>query len=251
MKAGFFGCGAGLLAKGMEDAGIEAIFGIDSDNNAYASFCKNFPNADVFLMDVRRIEQDGEPESLALKKLREADVWAVTLPCQTFSHANQKRKENPELLYYALYLIAHHKPKYWFIENVPNAAKWMPKVADVKVFSMAQFGNKQQRKRMFWANFDLGFIPHGTHSEPAVTKSGNGNARVYGYTDLKTALRRMGFEGKGLKLCGNQNEQKAQLGEGVVYEFAYFIGKQLKQLEEVKRPIPPTAKAVGILGTFI
>jgi len=216
LKAGFIGCGAGLLAKAMEDAGIEVSWGIDINKLYLESFKLNFPKAKAILKDVREV-----------KKFPEADVWAITLPCQSFSHANQKRQEKPELLYYSLYLIEKHKPKFWFIENVPNAGKYMPKIADVKYVRMCQFGNKQKRERMIYANFSLGLLRDGKHSVPAVTRAGTGNNKFYERIDWKEALKRMGFEGKGLKLVGNNSQKLSQLGEGVVYEFGYYIGKRL------------------------
>ena len=98
---------------------------------------------------------------------------------------------------------------------------------------MCWFGNKQKRERMFCANFNMDIpFPENKSSVPAVTKTGNGNGKVYGYTDYQTALERMGFENKGLKLQGTDTEKKSQLGEGVVYEFGYHIGKTLKILEK-------------------
>ena len=225
MKAGFIGCGAGLLAKAMEDAGIEIDFGIDINKLACKNFEKNFTKSKVYNIDIRFHTHFN------WDRLLKADIWAFTLPCQSFSYANQNRTENPELLFYSLYLIHLHKPKYWFIENVPNVVKFMPKSADVKIFKMCQFGNKQKRARMFYSNFDLGLLKTGKHSVPAVTKSGNGNTRYYGYTDFETALERMGFANKGLKLLGNSNERKALIGEGVVYEMGFHIGKAILSLE--------------------
>lgn len=207
------------MAKAMEDAGIEVAWGIDINKIYLESFKLNFPNAEAILKDIRDV-----------KEFTEADVWAVTLPCQSFSHANQKRQENPELLYHSLYLIERFKPKFWFIENVPNAGKYMPKIANVKYFKMYQFGNKQKRERMFYANFDLGLLRTGKQSVPAVTKSGTGNNKFYQPIDWKESLKRMGFEGKGLKLAGNKSQKLAQLGEGVVYEFGYHIGRKLVEI---------------------
>jgi len=247
VKAGFIGCGAGLLAKAMEDAGIEIAWGIDIDELNLSSFHENFPNAKIHLQSITEFEE-----------LPEADIWAVTLPCQSFSHANQNREEDPTLILYAMYLIYKQKPKFWFVENSPNAAKWFPSTLRSKVFKMCQFGNKQQRKRMFLANFDLGLLSPCICKEhvPAVTKSGNGNGRYYGYTDYETALERMGFKDKGLILLGNQSQKKAQLGEGVVYEFGYFVAKKILEVvagcnADCHKGIPPKTKVLGILPKIL
>ena len=223
ITAGFLGCGAGLLAYGMRDAGIKVVWGIDPNKLYISSFKSNFPEAEIY---TKRIED--------FNILPGADIWAITLPCQSFSLANQKRVENPSSLYYALHLIHKQKPRYYFFENVPRAASYMPRNIEIRYIKACQFGNKQLRKRMFVSNFNLGLLQDSKHSLPTVmaTNSGTANSRYYPYINFETALERMGFKDRDLKLNGTETQKKAQLGEGVVYEMALYIGRRIIEIEQ-------------------
>lgn len=218
MNAGFIGCGAGLLAKSMEDSGISVEWGIDNAEIPCKSFKANFPSAKIYEKSITEFAELPQP-----------DIVAITLPCQTFSRANHKNIESPELLMYSLYLIHKNEPKYWFIENVPGAEKWLPKSPTIYKVRACQFGNKQRRERIIQANFLLGKLtPCCCEShEPTVTKKGTGNGKYYGYLSYEKSLELMGFKDKGLLLVGTQSQKKEQLGEGVVYELGYFLGKKI------------------------
>lgn len=121
--------GAGGFARGFKEAGFKILFGVDNFSPAAKSFKANFPEALVFVEDVKELSGVEILELLGLKR-KEVDVIIASPPCEPFTGANPKRKKNPierlysdpagQLYLHAIRFIGEVKPKFFVIENVPG-----------------------------------------------------------------------------------------------------------------------------------
>ncbi len=121
--------GAGGFARGFKEAGFKVVFGVDNFPPAAKSFKANFPEALVLSEDVKELSGQTILELLGLKR-GEVDVVIASPPCEPFTGANPKRKENPidrlytdpagQLYLHAIRIIGEVNPKYFVIENVPG-----------------------------------------------------------------------------------------------------------------------------------
>jgi len=123
LKCFDFFCGAGGLTRGLLDAGIRVVAGIDYDEQCRRSYERNNEGAKFIAKDIREIT------IAELKRLAGAEsfgemLFAGCAPCSPFS---QKRKA-PEpsndltLLMEFGQIVAKAKPGYVLIENVPGMA---------------------------------------------------------------------------------------------------------------------------------
>jgi len=119
-----FFCGAGGLTRGLLDAGINVVAGIDLDGKCRKTYEKNnktsvFHQADVKTIDYRLIRQliKGVPK----KEL----LFAGCAPCQAFSKQRKSYSKRPDatLLISFGRLIERFKPRQVLIENVPGIIK--------------------------------------------------------------------------------------------------------------------------------
>ena len=151
----FAGLGGFHLA--LKRLGHECVFACEIDDNLNLVYESNF-------------------ELKPAKNIREVDVFEVPthdilcagFPCQPFSKAgSQLGFECPkqgDLFYHVLRILAHHKPRFIILENVPNLEKhdegrtWQQIKADLKglgynlrhkQYSPHQFGIPQIRERLF------------------------------------------------------------------------------------------------------
>jgi len=127
IKAVDFFCGAGGVTRGLLNAGIDVICGIDNDPEARQAFEKNnirpngkcveFIEKDINKLEFREIETRLKKENY--NKL----LFIACAPCQPFTNINtikkNKKKENNYLLRFAEF-ICFFRPDYIFVENVPG-----------------------------------------------------------------------------------------------------------------------------------
>ncbi|KAG8699837.1 hypothetical protein FRC09_006344, partial [Ceratobasidium sp. 395] len=133
--------GVGGLSKGLVQAGIcELKYMVDHNSSACAAYSTNFPKAKSIHGDVNVVlsrtilAAEGRDKYLAalndqdrsslLPKQGEIDFICGGPPCQSFSGANRfKRDDDPRTAMVAAVMSAveHYHPKYFLIENVPNA----------------------------------------------------------------------------------------------------------------------------------
>lgn len=121
-----FFCGAGGLTRGLLDAGIKVVLGIDNDPTVKMTFEKN--NEIPFLCKNLRELEFQELESL-IPLSDQPLLFVGCAPCQPFSKINrfQGNKHNEDLLLKFGEFIQYFKPSYVVSENVPQIAK-KPKV---------------------------------------------------------------------------------------------------------------------------
>ena len=179
--------GAGGLSLGLEQAGFTSVLGVEQDLRASQSYQHNFPVAIPIVDDAAYLTGD---ELLERSGFRECDLVAGGPPCQAFSMAGQRRKEDARGL---LPLAFAHRtaeigPRYFVMENVPGIL--LPqfaglrralydvmrhagyRVAEPWVLNSAAFGVPQLRSRVFIVGARTGLrLPSSPtpHDSPAPT----------------------------------------------------------------------------------
>ncbi len=124
MKAWDFFCGAGGLTRGLLDAGIEVIAGVDRDGRCRSTYERNNPRVRFVKADIRELE----PKDLGLEcrtKRSDEILFAGCAPCQPFSPQRKKnaRRHDATLLGQFGRLVEAVLPECVLIENVPGLAR--------------------------------------------------------------------------------------------------------------------------------
>src|SRR5437773_8264444 len=91
LKAFDFFCGAGGLTRGLLDAGIKVVGGIDSDEECRLSYERNNDGAKFVAKDIREVTV-AELKRLARVKSFNKMLFAGCAPCSPFS----KKRTAPE-----------------------------------------------------------------------------------------------------------------------------------------------------------
>ncbi len=169
--------GAGGFARGFKETGYNIIFGVDNFPPAARSFKANFPEALVLAEDVKELSGQVVLDLLGLAR-GEIDVIIASPPCEPFTGANPKRKENPvdriyadpagQLYLHAIRLIGEMKPRYFVIENVPGILepaisysikkefrRYAYKNVYFNVLDAEMYGSPSRRRRVFVSNLRL------------------------------------------------------------------------------------------------
>lgn len=156
-------CGAGGFSEGFRQAGYRIIAGIDNDANALNTFEFNFPEALTIRKDLSRDNIEGMDKVFSHK----IDVIIGGPPCQGFSVAGKRLKDDPRNALYKAYLhlIKELKPKAVVVENVPAIMSlyggevgkqiiedFEQLYYNVKVYKLlaSDYGIPQTRKRIFF-----------------------------------------------------------------------------------------------------
>ena len=107
----FAGCGG--LSCGLESLDKQAVFAVEYEPSYFITYRVNFPDVPYFQGDIR---------SLDVKTLPDADIVVGGPPCQGFSTAGLRLKEDPRNVLYQEFLrvVKHVKPKEFLMENVPE-----------------------------------------------------------------------------------------------------------------------------------
>jgi DNA (cytosine-5)-methyltransferase 1 len=117
----FSGCGG--TSAGLQHAGMEIVFALDSDHDSANSFRTNFPGAIFQQGDIAAFEP------VALSPLVRTDIdrpilFAGCAPCQPFSKRNRARNVREDgranLLKHFGEFVEFHLPDYVLVENVPG-----------------------------------------------------------------------------------------------------------------------------------
>ena len=124
MKAFDFFCGAGGATKGLSNAGIDVIAGIDIDSNCKKTYLRNNPNSNFLNDDIKTVDSS----LLGLKNQAKGYndlLFAACPPCQPFSTLN---KNNSSIDGFTLLgnfgkLVESILPGYVLVENVPGLSK--------------------------------------------------------------------------------------------------------------------------------
>jgi DNA (cytosine-5)-methyltransferase 1 len=109
-------CGCGGFTKGLEDAGLDVIAGIDHWNPAVESYRKNF-NHICLENDLTTYTPDKFYQETGIKDI---DLLVGGPPCQGFSMAGKRDKKDPRNSLFMEYVkyLNYFKPKMFIMENV-------------------------------------------------------------------------------------------------------------------------------------
>ena len=112
-------CGCGGSSFGYQKSGFSGLLGIDSNPISCESYKLNFPNAEVWNRDIRKITPKEILSNFGIVK-GELDLLDSSPPCQGFSIAGKREvlDERNELFLYTKRFIEGLQPKTFIIENV-------------------------------------------------------------------------------------------------------------------------------------
>lgn len=121
IKAIDFCCGAGGLTRGLLDAGISVVAGVDNDSRLKDTYEKNNAPSKFVCADLTKIDIDAFRADCDICD-DDRVVYAACTPCQPFSTLNQKRgaDDRKYLLLAFGELVTHAPPDYIVVENVPG-----------------------------------------------------------------------------------------------------------------------------------
>ena len=121
IKAIDFFCGAGGLTRGLLDAGIEVLAGVDNDERLRETYIHNnapsrFINSDIDKIKIHRLR-----EILGIQD-EDTTLYAACTPCQPFSTLNrlQGKDERKSLLLDFAEIVDECPPDFIIVENVPG-----------------------------------------------------------------------------------------------------------------------------------
>ena len=111
-------CGCGGMSKGLTDAGLNIIAGIDVWDKAVLSYNRNFTHK-AYCEDLTQLSPKKFAE-LYNKDNKAVDVLVGGPPCQSFSIAGKRDKNDPRNALFMEYVkyLDYFKPKAFIMENV-------------------------------------------------------------------------------------------------------------------------------------
>ncbi len=235
-------CGCGGFSYGFQQAGFEVILGIDTWDTALKSFEANHPEAEVWQKDVRDLKPGDLPK---------ADIMIGGPECKEISNANPLIKDKQvdlSQIKHFLHLAKKGGYKYWIMENVPRARKFVPGVR-VKIFNLTDYGVPQARFRALFGEYP---IPY-KHPQKPTAQSNTIVASMFkgGPTDARrrfwnwlgrrpTLLDMMYYQGFPLdyKLYGTKADKGEQIGNAVPPPLGKALGYTIRLKEEIKEDAP-------------
>jgi DNA (cytosine-5)-methyltransferase 1 len=111
-------CGCGGMSKGLTDAGLNIIAGIDIWDKAIESYNKNYEHK-AYCEDLTKLPPEKFNE-LYNKENKPIDILVGGPPCQSFSIAGKRDKNDPRNALFMEYVkyLDYFKPKAFIMENV-------------------------------------------------------------------------------------------------------------------------------------
>lgn len=111
-------CGCGGMSKGLTDAGLNVIAGIDIWDKAIESYNKNYHHK-AYCADLTQLPPEKFNE-LYNKENINVDILVGGPPCQSFSIAGKRDKNDPRNALFMEYVkyLDYFKPKAFIMENV-------------------------------------------------------------------------------------------------------------------------------------
>jgi len=118
--------GAGGMALGLQQAGIDVVGLVEKDRFCLSTLAANrekaFPKAKIIAADVSEMPGRRLLRMTGIKKGR-LDLLSGGPPCQGFTTSNSNRSiDDPrsKLMWHFIRLVGEIKPRYFVIENVPG-----------------------------------------------------------------------------------------------------------------------------------
>ena len=124
IKAIDFFCGAGGLTRGLLDAGISVVAGIDNDVRIRKTYESNNQPSRFVAADITTLNIDALRQELGISP-RDATLYAACTPCQPFSTLNTMyaADERKSLLLDFAEIVKQAPPDFIIVENVPGLRK--------------------------------------------------------------------------------------------------------------------------------
>jgi DNA (cytosine-5)-methyltransferase 1 len=121
IKAIDFFCGAGGLTRGLLDAGIQVLAGLDNDSGLRDTYEKNNSPSRFVCDDIKAVNVAKLRNSLGIHA-KDSVLYAACTPCQPFSTLNQRQgvDDRKELLLVFAQLVDQSPPDFIVVENVPG-----------------------------------------------------------------------------------------------------------------------------------
>lgn len=177
--------GAGGMATGAVQAGVNICIAVENDPFAAQTYIKNHKNTTVVIDDIENITE------FMFEKKNEPIVLFGGPPCQGYSYSNRKTRnsQNPKNWLFKEFIRCANliSPDWIIMENVPGLKK-MDKgfflkaicndlkncgyTPSVKILNSVNFGVPQSRERLFIVASKNGIVfefPEGTIGENKVT----------------------------------------------------------------------------------
>ena len=128
----FAGCGGSSLGYSM--AGFRELLAVEWDNNAVATFRRNFPDVPVYHGDIAKLSVE-RCLSLAGVQPGELDVLDGSPPCQGFSTAGKRILDDQRngLFREFVRLLRGLRPRAFVMENVSGMVKGKMRLAFVEI----------------------------------------------------------------------------------------------------------------------
>ena len=121
-----FFCGAGGLTRGLLNAGIHVVAGIDIDETAKNTYEFNNPGAKFLTEDITNISGQELLKRFKINRKKSKLLFAACAPCQPFSTQNKNKGDADKratLLFQFARIVDECKPDFLFVENVPGLTK--------------------------------------------------------------------------------------------------------------------------------
>ena len=156
-------CGAGGLSRGLEDAGIHVLAGVENNEIAATTYRNNLPGT-LIIDDIRNVLSDIVLNTIH-KTSGELFLLAGCPPCQTFSSLQKGNVENDyrnNLIFDYVRMAMELRPLFILMENVPGLKNGRGKaiferatnelaenyILTNDVLNCADYGIPQTRKRL-------------------------------------------------------------------------------------------------------
>ena len=153
----FSGCGG--FSQGAHNLGKKCLWANDIDKYSSYSFKLNFPEAEVCISDIRKLDEKEIHD-----KIEKVDFIIGGCPCQGFSIAGNKFgfecDERNKLYLEFIRFLKVFKPKQFILENVPPILEYKDRIIsdfneagyEVKIEKVngLEIGSKQNRTRVFF-----------------------------------------------------------------------------------------------------
>lgn len=122
IKAIDFFCGAGGLTRGLLDAGIEVLAGVDNDERLQETYTHNNKPSRFINKDIDKIKIHELRKELGIQN-EDTTLYAACTPCQPFStlsRQNWKDDDRKILLLTFAKIVKECPPDFILVENVPG-----------------------------------------------------------------------------------------------------------------------------------
>lgn len=123
LKAVDFFCGAGGMSRGLLDAGIKVLGGVDNASDCRLTYERNIVGAKFIKHDISTLTSESLGNRLKIKPDDKNLIFAGCSPCQFWSKIRTDKSKSERtafLLKQFQKFIRHFRPGFVVIENVPG-----------------------------------------------------------------------------------------------------------------------------------